>query len=208
MADTQAQGNVVEFRGCESLVYAEVAIDKSTRYETGIVKSLAPVAQIQKNVETSTAKKWYDNKAMIVIRSEGSDEVSLVVPALDLATLADLTGKEIDGDTGAFIDTMSKTKYFAIGYKILLTDGTYRYVWRLKGTFNIPDEEANQDDDSTDSNNQTLVFSGDRTVHKFDRNGEAAKAVIIDERDDKCDLTSFFSKVQTPDTIAELKKAA
>ena len=206
MADTQVHSDVVEFRGCENLVYAEVTDDRSSNYETGIVKSLAPVAQIQKNVETSTAKKWYDNKAMITIRSEGSDEVTLVVPALDLATLATLTGKKVDGTTGAFLDTPSKPKMFAIGYKILLTDGTFRYVWRLKGSFSIPDEEANQDDDGTDSNNQSLTFSGDFTVHKFEHGGEAAKAVVIDERDDKCDLSTFFSKVQTPDTISELVK--
>lgn len=206
MPDVQVQSDAIEFRGCDNLVIAEVTADTTEAYTTGTVESLAPVAQVQKNVETSTAKKWYDNKAMITIKSEGSDEVTFVVPALPLAMLAKLTGKEYDTETGAFFDTPATEKHFAVGYRIRLTDGTYRYVWRLKGSFAVPDEETNQDDDSTDSNNQTLTFSGDRTIHKFAKNTKGSKATVLDERDGKCDFDTFFDKVQTPDTVAELKK--
>ena len=37
-------------------------------------------------------------------------------------------------------------------------------------------------------------------------NGGRAKAVVIDERDGKCNLEDFFSEVQTPDTLDALKK--
>lgn len=206
MPTTQIESEVVEFRGVDNLVIAEVTEDSSSAYTTGTVRSLAPVAQIQKNTENSNAKKYYDNVAKINIRSEGADQVTLVTPALDLATLGLITGKTVDTETGAFIDTPSVERKFAIGYRLKLTDGTYRYVWRLKGTFDIPDEESNTEDDGTDSNNQTLNFSGDRTIHKFTKGNAGAKAVVLDERDDKCDFDTFFDTVQTPDTIASLKK--
>lgn len=208
MPDTQIQSDVVEFRGCDNLVIAEVTIDNTQAYTTGAVKELAPVATISKKVETSTAKKYYDNVAKITIRSEGADEVTLTIPALSLSMLGWIIGKEIDEDTGAFLDTPAVERTFAIGYRIKLTDGTYRYVWRLKGTFSIPDEETNTEDDGTDSSNQQLTFSGDRTIYKFIKTKKGVKAVVLDERDGKCDFDTFFEQVQTPDTISSLKKSA
>lgn len=194
----------VEFRGCDNLVIAEVtADDANNAYTAGTVAILAPVAEIAKTVENSSETHYYDNVGMIIIRSEGSDEVTLTVPALPLATLAKVTGKTIDATTGAFIDGDPVEKYFAIGYRLRLTDGTYRYVWRLKGSFSIPDETSATENDGTDTNNQELTFTGVKTVTEF-TNGGRAKAVVIDERDGKCDLSTFFNTVQTPDTIADL----
>lgn len=194
----------VEFRGCDNLVIAEVTADsKGNFYTVGAVQSLAPVAEISKTVENSSETHYYDNVGMIIIRSEGSDEVTLTVPALPLATVAFVTGKTIDPTTGAFIDGESVERYFAIGYRLRLTDGTYRYVWRLKGSFSIPDETSSTENDGTDTNNQELTFTGVKTVTAF-ANGGRAKAVVIDERDGKCNLDTFFDEVQTPDTIADL----
>ena len=198
----------VEFRGCDSLVIAEVTADSTdSTYTAGTVKPLAPVGEISKTVESSSENHYYDNVAMITIRSEGSDEITITVPALELATLGMVTGKKVDTETGAFIDGEAEEKYYAVGYRLKLTDGTYRYVWRLKGTFSIPDETSSTENDGTDTNNQELTYTGVRTVTEF-TNGGRAKAVVIDERDGKCNLEDFFSKVQTPDTLGALKKTA
>lgn len=194
----------VEFRGCDNLVIAEVLTDDlDSTYTTGTVASLAPVAEISKTVENSSETHYYDNVGMIIIRSEGSDEVTLTVPALPLATVAKITGKQVDATTGAFIDGEATEKYFAIGYRLRLTDGSYRYVWRLKGSFSIPDETSATENNGTDTNNQELTFTGVKTVTQF-TNGGRAKAVVIDERDGLCDLATFFDEVQTPDTIGAL----
>ena len=148
----------VEFRGCDNLVIAEVIADDLTNtYAVGEVEPLAPVASIAKTVENSSETHYYDNVGMIIIRSEGSDEITLTVPALLLKTVAKVTGKSIDPATGAFIDGESVERYYAIGYRLRLTDGTYRYVWRLKGSFNIPDETSDTENDGTDTNNQQLT---------------------------------------------------
>lgn len=203
----------VEFRGVDNLVFAEVTSDTNgtgsgAGYVTGAVSILAPVAEISKTVESSSDPKYYDNSVHLTIKSEGADTVTLTVPALDLATLAKVTGKTIDTATGAFIDDEPVERYFAIGYRLKLTDGTYRYVWRLKGTFNIPDETSATENSGTDTNNQQLIYTGSRTIHKFTATGKTAKSVVIDERDEKCDLDAFFDEVQTPDTIAELVAGA
>lgn len=206
MPETTFSGKTVEFRGCDNLVIAEVtADDKENEYTTGTVEVLAPVAEIAKTVENSTETHYYDNVGMINIRSEGSDEVTLTVPALPLQTVAKVTGKKIDTATGAFVDGEWEEKYFAIGYRLKLTDGTYRYVWRLKGSFSVPDETSSTENDGVDTNNQELTYTGVKTITAF-TNGGRAKAIVIDERDGKCDLDTFFDTVQTPDTISTLVK--
>lgn len=194
----------VEFRGCDNLVIAEVLADDLTNtYSVGAVEPLAPVAEIAKTVENSSETHYYDNTGMIIIRSEGSDEITLTVPALPLRTVAKVTGKTIDPATGAFIDGEAVEKYYAIGYRLRLTDGTYRYVWRLKGSFNIPDETSATENDGTDTNNQQLTYTGVKTVTRFS-DGKRAKGIVIDERDGLADVSEFFDNVQTPDTLPKL----
>lgn len=208
-----------EFRGTDDLYYAEVTIDDNEEntassgqtpnhgYVTGTVKRLAPVAEISKTVETASDTKYYDNKPALTINAEGADTITLNVPALDLETLADITGKQIDNATGAFMDGESTPKYFALGYRLGLTDGTYRYVWRYKGSFAIPDETSATKNAGTDSSGQTLTYTGIMTVHKFTKavdalgNPLSQKALVVDERDDKANLATFFDTVTTCDTL-------
>jgi phi13 family phage major tail protein len=205
---------VDEFRGTDDLYYAEVLYDNNDStpegqagYVTGTVKRLAPVAEISKSTETASDTKYYDNKPAFTINAEGADTVTLNIPALDLATLADITGKQIDATTGAFMDGESVPKYFALGYRLGLTDGTYRYVWRYKGSFAIPDESSTTKNAGTDSNGQELTYTGISTEHKFTKavdsqgNPMSQKALVVDERDGKAKLTNFFSAVTTCDTL-------
>lgn len=210
---------VDEFRGTDDLYYAEVLIDDNGTntagsgetpnhgYVTGTVKKLAPVAKISKSVETASDTKYYDNVAAITINAEGADTITLAIPALDLPTLADITGKQIDADTGAFMDGEPTPKMFALGYRLGLTDGTYRYVWRYKGSFAIPEESAQTKNAGTDSSGQSLTYTGISTIHKFTKatdsqgNPMPQKALVVDERDGKADLSDFFDTVTTCDTL-------
>lgn len=201
---------VVEFRGCDNVVVAEVTKDDNTGYTVGNVVPLAPVAEVSKTTENSSETHYYDNIGAIIIRTEGSDEITLTVPALELGQLATITGKSIDPATGAYVDDEGTERYFALGYRLKLTDGTYRYVWRLKGAFsNIPDETSTTESDSVDTNNQSVVFTGNKTLYSFQAGNikGRAKAVVLDERDGLADVSSFFNQVVTPDNVASLAKA-
>ena len=192
---------VDEFRGTDNLVYAEVTGDDVNGYTTGTVKVLAPVAEISKTVETASDTKYYDNHPALTINAEGADTITLTIPALDLKTLAAITGKNYDETTGAFMDGSRTPKYFALGYRLRLTDGTYRYVWRYKGSFGIPDETSQTENAGTDSNNQQLTYTGIATMHQFTKTGSSEKALVVDERDTDVNLSTFFDVVTTCDTF-------
>ncbi len=192
---------VDEFRGTDNLVIAEVTQDNAEGYVTGAVSVLAPVAEISRTTETSSDTKYYDNKPALTINAEGADTITLTVPVLDLATLALITGKLVDASTGAFMDGESTPKYFALGYRLRLTDGTHRYVWRYKGSFAIPDESSQTESAGTDSSNQSLTYTGIQTQHKFTKPNSSQKALVVDERDGLADLSTFFDHVTTCDTL-------
>ena len=192
---------IVEFRGCDNVVVAEVTKDDATGYTVGNVIPLAPAGQISKTTENSSETHFYDNVGAIVINTEGADEVTITVPALNLDQLAIVTGKSIDSATGAYIDDEGTEKYYALGYRIQLSDNSYRYVWRLKGMFTRSN--------NVDTNNQSVIFTGNRTLYSFQAGTikGRTKAVVIDERDGLADVSGFFSQVITPDNVASLAKA-
>lgn len=196
-----SEQGVYEFRGVRDLVFAEVLSDTEEEYLTGQVYKLSPVAEIGRTTETSSEAHYYDNKPLIVITSTGSDELTLTVAPLDLKTYGMITGQTFDEELGALIEGERANKYFAIGYITKGTDGKERYVWRYKGMFNIPDETNSTENDGTDTTNTELTWTGISTVHKFEKWGQSAKALVCDERYDNIDFSTFFDIVNTPDTL-------
>lgn len=192
---------IVEYRGVEGLVIAEVTKDDSETYETGEVMEVAGTSEISRTTETSSETHYYDNVPAIVITSTGADEVKVKASAIPLDKVAIMTGQYYDDTTGAFIEGERETKYFAMGYKTKKTNGKEVYVWRYKGTFAIPDSTHVTEDSGTTANGQELTFTGIATTHKFKKNGKRAKAMNVELEKDLADITEFFKKVTTPDDL-------
>ncbi len=187
-----------EYRGVDNLVYAKVIADTKDNYVTGPVKKLSPVAKIKRSTANSSKTNYYDNQPFSVISSVGTDTLELTVAAFDLETYAEITNQTFDAAHGALIEGDRNQDYFAIGYRTKGTDGKYRFVWRYKGQFSIPDEESITEDDGTDTTNVQLTWTGIATIHKFASTGKVARSMTADERYVRIDEEAFFSKVQLP----------
>lgn len=199
----------VEFRGCRKLVFAEVLTDDNELeggYKAGTVKELAPVGNIEKTVETSSEAKYYDNKASIIINSEGSDTVTFTIAVPSDEVLAEISGRTYDATKKAFIESPRTNKYFAVGYVIgeVGEGDEERFVWRLKGSFQIPNETSATKDNGTTSNNMSLVFTGIYTDHEFTNGAGTGKKAAIKSWFVRSSGTiteeQFFASVSTPDT--------
>ena len=191
-----------EYRGVEGLVAAEVLTDDDTSgYTTGSVFAIAGVAEISRSTDSSNEPHYYDNSPAVVISSTSADEVTINTSAIPLDVLAAITGQNYDENTGAFIEGPRDVKYFALGYITQKENGDEIYVWRYKGTFNIPSQTNATQNDSTDANGQELTYTGISTTHKFAKTGKGAKALNVDVAKNLASVSSFFVTVTTPDTL-------
>lgn len=204
MPDQTQTMKIVDHRGIRGLVAAELLTDTADSITYGDVRPLCGVASLSKTTEMSNTKKYYDNVPAIIINGAGGDEVAVDGSAISEANRAWLMGETYDEENDLLIEGEPVQKYFAIGYITKKTDGTERYIWRLKGTFAYPGEEHNTEDDGTDSTGTSLTYTGVNTQHKF-ANGKTARAVNVGA--DKYDEEKFFATVQTPDTVSTAKKA-
>ena len=198
---------IQEYRGVEGLVAAEVTADSGDAITFGSVFAIAGVAEIAKTTEGSSETHYYDNQPAIVIETTGADTVTISASAIPNDVLAELTGQVYDSTLGALYEGKRKQKYFAIGYQTKKTNGDLVYVWRLKGSFAIPDQTSATENDGTDANGQSLVYTGIETLHKFTKvpdeagNPSPARSVIVDVAKDLADVDTFFEAVVTPDTL-------
>lgn len=196
-----------EYRGIRGLVAAELIKDDADGMEFGTPFPIAGVNELGKNTETSSEPHYYDNVPAVVIDSVGADEVTMATSAIPLNTLADITGQFYDEELGMFVEGERDPKHYAIGYITKRTDGVEVFVWRLKGTFNIPSSTHKTEDDGTEANGQELVYTGINTQHKFEltKNGvtkkKTVKAVNIEQDVNPQDEETFFATVQTPSTV-------
>lgn len=194
---------IVEYRGVEGLVCAEVLSDDNADdgYTTGDVFAIAGVAEISKTTDSTDEAHYYDNMPAVVISNTASDEITISASAIPMDVLATITGQVYDDTTGALIEGPRTPKYFAIGYITKKTNGDQMYCWRLKGRFNLPDQTNVTEDDGTDANGQEIVYTGISTTHKFTKTGKGAKALVVDVAKGLADVSSFFTQVTTPDTL-------
>ena len=193
---------IVEYRGIEGLVAAEVLTDTTEEITFGEVFEVAGVSEITKETDSTNEAHYYDNVAAVVISSTGADTVTISASAIPLDVLARITGQTYDAAKGMFVEHERTPKSFAIGYITKDTDGTEYYVWREKGTFNLPGQTNSTENDGTDANGQEITYTGVSTIHKFTAIGnKPAKSIVIDTSVNDIDRATFFGTVQTPDTI-------
>lgn len=199
MANNSVQ--IYEYRGVDMPVYAKVLSDDSSGITYGPVKDFAGVSEIGRETDSSSEAHYYNNVPAVVIESTGADTVNINSSAIPLNIVAEITGQYFDQVTGMFVEQERTPVYFAFGYRTQKTDGTDVLVWRSKGTFSIPSSTHNTQDNSTDANGQSLVYTGISTTAKSTKTGKPFKAVNVDTSINPVDADEFLGTVQTPDTV-------
>ena len=195
---------IYEYRGVSGLVAAPITEDSTENFTTGTVIELAGVSEIGRETESTNEAHYYDNVAAVVISSTGADTITVNTSAIPLDVLAQITGQTYDSSKGLFVEHERTPGYWALGYKTKTTEGVEMFVWRLKGTFNMPGQTNSTENDGTDANGQEITYTGVSTIHKFTEIGnKPAKAITVDTSVNPVDETTFFGSVQTPDSISD-----
>lgn len=197
-----------EFRGTDAVYFSKLTKDDATGYTFEAPVMIANTGQIQKTANSNSETHYYSNVGSIVIITNGGDTVTINTPVLDLNVVALLTGQTYDAQTKALVTGDIKEVPGALLYREQLTDDSWRYVVKYKATLSAPPEEISQTrSDGVNTNGQQLAFKCNKTSYAF-TNGGNVDGIELDERDNACTFTNFFSTVYTPDTIGSLARSA
>ena len=197
-------------RGLSNVFAAEVTKDENAEggYVFGTPFHLIPAGEMSRTASSEKTNVFFDNAVFYQSGSESATEISITGAALRPADVARLTGKHVDSETGAVLDTGEYTeKYFAVGGETENVDGTKELFWFLKGTFAIPEQTDKTKDETTDTNGMTLNFSAIQTTHQFDVGGnkKPIKRVVIDTKTTKLkDAQEWTKQVVTPENLSTI----
>ena len=198
---------IVEYRGCESIYVARVTADDSEEYTCDTPQYLAGASEISRTIESDTQTKYYDNGPAIQVSAVSAPELTLSVSALTNKKLAYITGYAYDTTLDA-LDLGDITPVdVALMYKYQMDNGDASYVVFYKGRFSIPEGSyATIADDAGSGTGCELTYKASKTTHAFTATGkQGIGQEYLCPGDDltkaKADLSSFFDKVETPDTI-------
>ncbi len=191
--------------GLDSLYIAQVTVDTTATFTAGTPEYLAPAAEASQQPTVNAETQYADDQPYEALTSEGETVVNLTITGLPAAMFALLLGRVYDSASGRVFDNSGAVPpYFALSFRSLKSNGSYRYFQYLKGRFSTPNEDSATKGDTPDPKTTELVYTAVRTVHPFDLGDitESVKRVFGDSDSTNFVGTTWFSQVQTPDAVA------
>ena len=191
--------------GLDSLYIAEVTQDEAAGYTAGTPQYLAPAAEAGQEPTQNTVTQYADDASFDVMSSEGETAITLTVTNIPLQILALITGRVYDAVNGLLYDDGGVAPYFALMFRSLKSNGSYRYYAFLKGRFNVPSEAATTKGETPERKAMEIPYSAIKTVFEWDNSEsvtDGVKRIIGDEDAAGFDPTGWFAAVPEPLFVA------
>jgi len=189
-------------KGVDKLYYALVTQDDASAYAAGTPVVLAPLKAAVQSPKVNTKTDYYDNQPMFNLTGEGETKIKLDVTQLPLSVQAALLGKEYDSTNDSLYDNGGTAPYVAIGFRAKNSDGTYTYVWYLKGNFAPYEEEANTETDSPEPKGVSLEYTAINTVKTWALSASVTGSIKRRVSRKAADGATWFDSVQIPEYSA------
>jgi len=190
--------------GLDSIYIAEIVADELTGYAAEAPEYFAPAVEASQEPVVNTETQYADDGPFDVFTSEGETAIAIQVTNLPLSIQARVTGATFDTASGRVFETSAVPPYFALGFRSLKSNGSYRYYWFLKGRFDKPSENAVTRGETPDPQVLEMTYRAIQTQYAFDVGDVDAqvKRVVGDEDTDNFSATGWFDAVQTPEGAA------
>ncbi len=193
--------------GLDSLYVAEVSADELGVYTVGTPEYLAPAAEASQASTINTETIYADDQAYETFTTKGETAITLNVTNVPLELLARLTGQVFDEASGVFYEHGGVPSYYALMFRSMKSNGSYRYYLFPKVKFDVPDEEAATKGETPDPKMLVLNVHAIKTTCKFvlDDYGleDGLTRIIGDEDVAAFDPTGWFTTVQVPAVASE-----
>lgn len=158
--------------GCDHLVYAPLTKDDGTTLTYGTPVALPNVMKININPNPSSETLFADDGPAETAATLGKIEVEIDKAALTLVEKAALLGHQKDANGVLMYGSNDSAPNVAIGFRTLKSNGTYRYVWLLKGKFMEPEDNNETKGDSISFQNDTIKGEFAKVNKRFTVNGK------------------------------------
>lgn len=144
--------------GLQDVYYAKVTKDDTTGTTYDTPKLMAPAITANVSPTINSATLFANDGPVLTANALGEITVEIGVTDIPFDVYADLLGATVNAD-GLLVDNADdEAPEVALGYKRTMSDGTFRYVWLLKGKFQLPTDEATTKQGEV--NFQTPTISG------------------------------------------------
>lgn len=152
--------------GLEDLYYALLVSDASDGATYGTPVLMAPAITANINPNSNTGTLFADNKPLEVSSQLGNIELELNVADLPLTIQAAILGNDTVASGILYKKSTDTPPWLAIGFKSKKSNGSYRYVWLVKGKFMEPEDNSETQNDSV--NFQTPTITGQFCARDYD----------------------------------------
>jgi len=142
--------------GVDKLHYAKLTQDDSSGAEYDSAVSVENVTNISLNFNTEFSTFFADDGPRESYTQMGEVEAAITVADLTGEQYAELLGADQDDDGIVDLKTTDSPPEVAIGFRSRKSNGEYRYVWLMKGTFGVPDSEYQTQEGSINFQPQTI----------------------------------------------------
>lgn len=158
-----------EIVSVDSLYIAPIIKDDVSGYAAGTPEYFAPIGENKYDPKVSASSSAFDGRIMFNYLSEGISENTVTVSGLSEKKIAQVTGKPYDPATGLVYDNgdLSRVPDYALGYRVEIGNGYYKYFWFLKGNFYLSATDAKTKGEKIDAVSQELTFLPKYTFYKW-----------------------------------------
>lgn len=194
--------------GCDKLHFAPLTTDTHNTIEYGAPVPLPGLMKIGISPNSSSATAFFDNGPGEQATTMGAIEVTAEKSALSTAELALILGHMLDTNGALVYGADDTPTEGAVGFRTLKSNGKYKYVWLLKGSFAEPETEVETRGESVNFQNSSLTGNFVKTNYYATVGANKTKQlwkVEIDEEDaitDPTIITNWFKHVYIPGKTA------
>lgn len=189
--------------GCDQLHYALLTADTNEQLTFGTPVAMPGVMTLGITANTDSQTAFYDDGPGEVATSLGSIEVTIEKNALSASEKNVLLGHQLDTNGAVIYGAEDIPPFVALGFRNLRTDGTYRYVWLLKGKFQEPEDSSSTKGDSIEFQNESISASFVKVNKSFQVGGKTVKpwkTELFETTENKAKCAKWFEKVYVPNT--------
>jgi phi13 family phage major tail protein len=187
------------YKGCDLLLFAKITHDTKELYLAEKPARLETLCGVSLPPSRSIVQVFKDGEPIGTIGQRNDATINIKIPAISEKLRAYLLGEESGGDY--YIDTgRANTPFFAVGFRLLQTDRSYKYFWFNKGTISINSRSIDTEQ-GTNTAGEEIIFTPILTNKLF--NNKPCKSVSIDSfaTTHEINANTWAATVWTPDNF-------